>query len=190
MQAIRIALDVDGVLADTMRSWLSLCNSRFSMNLTYDQIDKWNFWRDKGMEESDMETLFNQAWEDWEKMPSTEDNLSKKVELLHQFGDVDIVTARNSMTITNVTKWLDKQKIKRDRIVVVEPDQTKGHLDYDVFIDDSPLNLLDIADRGKFALCYDQPWNRDVSQRENLLRIRGLSDACARIRSLLNSRDG
>ena len=189
MRSLRIALDIDGVLADTMRIWLKLCNDRFDMNLTYDQIDRWNFWRDKGMEEIDMETLFNDAWEDWKTLPPTENNLSRKVELLHELGIVDIVTARNSMTIANVTKWLDKEKIRRNSVVVVEPDQTKGHLDYDVFIDDSPLNLLDIADKGKFALCYDQPWNRNISQRENLLRIRGLSDACARIRSLLNSHD-
>lgn len=188
MPSLRIALDVDGVLADAMPSWLRLCNDRFNLNLTYDQIDKWNFWKDKGMSVKDFERIFNDAWADWKSIPPTEEKLSKKVDLLHKLGYVDIVTGRSPTTMENVTKWLDMQKIRRNRIIVVESDQTKGYLDYDIFIDDSPLNVVDVAERGKTALVYDQPWNRDVSQRENLLRVRDLSEAVTRIRAMLGIR--
>ena len=88
-----------------------------------------------------------------------------------------------------VEKWLAMQKIDYGKIVVVEPDKTKGHLDYDVFIDDSPLNAIDAADRDKTALVYDQPWNRHLDQRDNLLRIRDLSEAASRIRSMLKFKE-
>ena len=186
---LKIALDVDGVLADTIRSWLRLCNIRFGMNLTYDQIDHWNFWKDVGINQDDFEGLFNQAWYDWRVLPPTEDKIAAKVELLKNIGEVDIVTGRTPDTMEYVEKWLAMQKINCNKIVVVEPDKTKGHLDYDVFIDDSPLNAIDATERGKTALVYDQPWNRHLGQRNNLLRIRDLSQAASHIRSMLNFRE-
>jgi len=186
---VKIALDVDGVLADTIRSWLRLCNKRFGMNLTYDQIDHWNFWKDVGINQEDFEGLFNEAWYNWRVLPPTEDKLAAKVELLKNIGKVDIVTGRTLDTMRYVEKWLAMQSINCNKIVVVEPDKTKGHLDYDIFIDDSPLNAIDAAERGKMALVYDQPWNSHLDQRDNLFRIRDLSEAASRIRSMLKFKE-
>lgn len=186
MRNLKIALDVDGVLADTIRSWLKLCNERFGLNLLYEQIDHWNFWKDVGITQQDFEKLFNEAWSDWKSMPPTEDKLSAKVEFLKGFGEVDIVTGRSLDTMGYVKRWLNMHRIKSNRIVLVEPDEAKGSLDYDVFIDDSPLNAVDAAERGKTALIYDQPWNRHVGQRENLLRVKSLSEASSMIRSMFN----
>ena len=40
---MRIALDVDGVLADVIQTWL-IYNNRIRKSITKNEITEWNFW--------------------------------------------------------------------------------------------------------------------------------------------------
>jgi len=55
---------------------------------------------------------------------------------------VEIVTARESSTDSFVKNWLNHHNISFDNYVSVIDGPMKANLDYDVFIDDSPLNIL------------------------------------------------
>jgi hypothetical protein len=51
----------------------------------------------------------------------------------------------------------------------------KADLDYDLFIDDSPLNAEKFLEKKKNFFLYSQPWNRHISAETQ--RIFSLSDA-------------
>ncbi len=55
---------------------------------------------------------------------------------------------------------MQKHKIKYDHIIFEE---NKEELDYNIFIDDSPVNAKKIFDSGKSILLYNQPWNVNVT---------------------------
>jgi uncharacterized HAD superfamily protein len=57
----------------------------------------------------------------------------------------------------------------------------KADLDYDVFIDDSPLNALRILQRNKKVILYSQPWNKHISENQ-IHRISNLSEAVEKIK--------
>jgi len=57
----------------------------------------------------------------------------------------------------------------------------KADLDYDVFIDDSPLNALKILQHNKKVILYSQPWNKHISD-NRILRISNLSEAVEKIK--------
>ena len=51
----------------------------------------------------------------------------------------------------------------------------KADLDYDLFIDDSPLNAEKFTLKNKKFLLYNQPWNQNI-QLKNVNRISNLFD--------------
>jgi hypothetical protein len=58
----------------------------------------------------------------------------------------------------------------------------KANLDYDVFIDDSPLNAIKFLENNKKVILYSQPWNRHI-RNNKLFRISNLSEAIEIIKS-------
>ena len=52
----------------------------------------------------------------------------------------------------------------------------KADLDYDIFIDDSPLNVSNFLKHNKKVILYSQPWNKNISD-DRIHRISNLSEA-------------
>ena len=58
----------------------------------------------------------------------------------------------------------------------------KADLDYDVFIDDSPLNAEKFLKNNKKVILYSQPWNQHIHENK-IQRISNLSEAIEKIKS-------
>jgi len=174
---LRIALDLDGVLADTMRAWLKIWNRRSGEKLEYKDLVEWDFWKRLGISESAFMEIMNEAWRMWKIIPPTESDISEKVSKLRELGKVDIVTARPRETEKYVLEWLEHHGILYDEYVWIRSSRMKPKLDYDVFIDDSPLLADGCILRRKLLLLYDQPWNKNVNEDRYVKRIKGLDEA-------------
>jgi uncharacterized HAD superfamily protein len=79
-------------------------------------------------------------------------------------------------------RWLDKIVISSIEII---SKSEKAGLEYDLFIDDSPITALSVSKKGKICLLYDQPWNRNVHDNDNnnIIRINRLSEAASYIKN-------
>ena len=177
---MKIALDVDGVLADVIQSWLNYNNSIRSKILKHDIVD-WDFWKKFKINRYDFYAELNSCWKDWKSIPPTEANLSFTTQNLLNLGQVDIVTARERSTNSFVKNWLNHFDISYDNYVSVIDGPMKADLDYDVFIDDSPLNASKILESDKKIILYSQPWNCHVSENQ-VYRISTLSEAIEKIK--------
>jgi len=60
-------------------------------------------------------------------------------------------------------EWLDKNEIKYDKIFVETDDKAKmcKELNIDVFIDDTPLKCLEVANTGVTTFIFDNIFNKD-----------------------------
>ena len=58
----------------------------------------------------------------------------------------------------------------------------KADLDYDIFIDDSPLNTSNFIQHNKKVILYSQPWNEHISGKQ-IPKISNLSEAIELIQS-------
>ena len=155
---MKIALDVDGVLADVIEAWL-LYNNKIRPQILRSQISEWNFWKNHEISEFDFYKELSHCWKSWEDIPLTEANIAEATSKLSSLGTVDIVTAREDSTHEDVKKWLKFHKIHFKNYVGVIEGVEKSKLDYDVFIDDSPHNAKSMLEKGKTVLLYSQPWN-------------------------------
>lgn len=174
---IRIALDLDGVLANTMALWIKLWRRRTGQELGFEELVEWDFWRRLGITESEFMRIMNDAWRLWRQLPPTEPGLSEKVSKLRTLGRVDIVTARPEETEEYVFRWLQHHRIPFDDYVRMENSRAKLRLGYDVYIDDSPIVAEEASARRMRVLLYDQPWNRGVGENFYVRRVRGLEHA-------------
>ena len=179
---MKIALDVDGVLADVIQSWLNYNNS-IRQEISKQEISDWDFWKKFKINRYDFYTELSSCWENWMSVPPTETNLSLTTKNLSKIGQVDIVTARERSTDSFVKNWLNHYDISYDNYVSVIDGPMKADLDYDVFIDDSPLNALKIIQQKKKIILYSQPWNQHILE-DQIHRVSNLSEAIEEINSV------
>jgi len=179
---IKIALDFDGVLADTMKLWVFSYNKKFpTKKLTIKDINEWDFYKKEGINLTKEQAfeIFDFCWRHQEFLKSMERNLAYKIEMLGEVGRVDIVTA----VVKNrepIRKWLARKNITNDVVF----DMEKWKLNYDIYIDDSPIIATNVAKEGKMCLLMDQLWNRDVKTNGKIKRIYSLGQAYDVIKSL------
>lgn len=182
---LKIALDVDGVLADVIESWLSY-NNKVRATIMKSQISEWDFWKNHNINKFDFYNELSICWKSWKEIPPTETNIASSTAQLSNIGMVDIVTARDESTHNEVKNWLKFHKINFRNYVGVSEGREKSRLDYDVFIDDSPINAASMLKAGRQVILYTQPWNisfKDVRAK----RIHELKNAVSEIKKLITS---
>lgn len=170
---MKISLDFDGVVADTMGLWAIKYNKKYDKNITFADIKEWDFWKGYGLTLEQAFELFHECWEDWRGLKPLEKNQHHIIAKMAQHGQVDLVTSVSLPYIPIVRKWMSNYHIPIYRVV---PSDKKYELNYDIFIDDSPKNAIEIDKRKKICLLYDQAWNRNVSG-ERILRVKNLEEA-------------
>jgi len=172
MPDLKIAVDLDGVLAEAMVVWCDLYNKRFGGDLELKDIRAWEVWKLVKITRDQFFTLLDDAWLDWKKMPPTEQDVGKQVKLLREFGAVDIVTGRSIRTVSQAKEWLKAHAIPYDRFVRTESTLAKINLAYDVFIDDSPKLMELIASRSRtLGVLYTRPWNLGMQMSPAVRRV-------------------
>jgi len=174
IKLLKVALDFDSVLSDTMVRWVELFNEKKGTKLTKKDVVSWSFWNDFGITMDEAFNIFKEAWSDWKNLPPTEDKISDKVKKLANISTVDVVTHVRNSHLQYVKKWLKNNDIFYEKFVSVQGD--KVDLSYDVYIDDSPNVAQKSSQVGKECLLYDQPWNHEITGKK-ITRIKSLDDA-------------
>jgi 5'(3')-deoxyribonucleotidase len=170
---LKIALDLDGVLADTMETFCMLLNARMSgLNLTPESFNRWNAWEVANITKQEFLRILDEAWFNWRDIPPVEKDLDKKVSNLVRFGRVDIVTGRSEVTVPFAKEWLRSNSIPYEKFVRTVSTTAKADLDYDIFIDDSDHLMSLLASRlYGFGMLYEQPWNRQAKNMPRIFKI-------------------
>ncbi len=164
---MKIAIDFDGVLCNTVQKWIEIFNSDYStkynnLKLSYNKITEFDFYKKFHITHEDSRQIFVQCWESWNELCPTEFFLEQKTKKLSELCSVmDIVTANDYSNKKYLEKFLQKFDIKYNNIVFEED---KEKLSYDIFIDDSLINAQKIFYSGKTVFLYNQPWNANVIQ--------------------------
>ena len=181
---MKIALDVDGVLADVIHVWLSY-NNKFRTTISKSDISEWDFWKKYSIDKFDFYEELSMCWKSWKTIPPTESDISYASRELSKVGTVDIVTARDNSTHKDVKNWLKMHNITFKNYVGVIEGTEKAKLDYDIFIDDSPINAKHMLATGKPVIIYDQPWNLGFYD-SRAKRIKELKNAVNIIKESIN----
>lgn len=170
---LKIAVDLDGVLAESMLVWCERANKEFGTHLSMEDLDSWSSWKKFPISKDDFYRILDESWDEWQKIPPTEPNIAEKVARIEKFGDLDIVTGRSRRTVDAARSWVDNQKIRYSHFVRVLGWRDKIFLNYDVYIDDAP-DLMPLISRSARAwgVLYERPWNRNVGNMPKVLKAK------------------
>lgn len=186
---LNIAVDLDGVLAESMLVWCARANKEFATRLKMEDIDSWSWWKKLPISKDDFYRILDESWGEWQLIPSTEPEIAEKVARVGKFGNLDIVTGRSKRTLEAARNWVDNQKIQYRSFVRVLGWRDKIFLNYDVYIDDAP-DLMPLISRSPSAwgVLYDRPWNRSVANIPKVLRAKSWRQVPALLRKIQTSR--
>lgn len=174
---MRIAVDVDGVLADLAGMLLKIIHEDTGVELGRDFIDEWEFWYKLSMTRQQFLQMLVRAWSRWDEIGLVEDDAADDVEQLATLGEVDILTQRPAETVENVKRWLRHHGIKYRAFTWVPLKSSKTLFRYDAYIDDSPRLAEQLKGKDRLLLLYDQPWNRKIQKSGNIVRVTSLDEA-------------
>ena len=175
---MKIALDMEGVLADSHRVVDQLLLEECGIKFNHDtQATRWSAWELIGIPERAYLILGGRAW--LERDVGVYDSFSGGiVEALRHVGhEVDILTARGAPRIADIKReWLKEHVAGSPKLVEPPRGVSKGKMPYDLLIDDGLHNIVSQVGEGKRAIIYDRVWNRGCMALELTKRYRSLAD--------------
>lgn len=163
---MRIGIDIDGTLAEPMEL---LCK-KYGIEIP----SIWNYFETKGMTKQFLRD-FESVWKnDWKIIPLIEQDAPKIMNSLVQKGvKFDAVTA---MYGSDKSKWIDYHNLPCDDLIEVEHGIDKALYDYDMFVDDSPVNYNAFVKAGKTCALFDRSWNRHIDAEIRISSILEISN--------------
>lgn len=158
---MRVALDQDSTLADTMSTAFNLMLGP-DHDYSPEDSDSWEW----GEEEFGQFRFLSALWHAWSIRPlhiePMETGLEETTARLAEHHTVDVVTAHPDHPGISEGKqhWLSYNGIQYEEFVPVTNGESKAELDYDIYIDDKPALPPKVTDATVYLI--DASHNQDA----------------------------
>lgn len=167
-----LGIDIDGVLADSYRSWLPLLNQQFGTS--HSEVTDLHFEKLFPVAADSIETYFYTHFEALFALPPPVPHARRSLAVLRHFSRLILLTTRRQIEAPVTYAWLKKWRIPYDAILFTEG-QPKGPIASKfavvAAIDDDPEQIVSLNTSGIATLLFDAPYNRCFSNPE-ILRVR------------------
>lgn len=179
---MRLGIDLDGVVANFIKGWMTRYNIEFGADLTEDLVDHWDAAADL--------THFDQLGDFWDwagadgrgptvfrhlaAYPGARETLCE----LAQDHDIVILSMKPDWAASDTFAWIAEQHLPTREVHLL---RDKWLVDCDVYLDDSPHALPGLVkNRPNSVVCrFVRPWNTPV---EGAMDIHSWADFCAYIK--------
>lgn len=182
----RVALDVEGVLANVHGAFLPEYNDEHGTDYQPSDVTHWEWMGDEIPHDEFIEWTDEMWAERWWSIPPAENNLWMTVADLNEGVEgLDIVTARTGVE-SEVKAWLLWSGIRPgdyDEFVSIDRSRSKAELGYDVYVDDKPY-LAEKLGRGQMQYMIARPYNDGYGDHERAARVGSVYEAVAEIAGL------
>ncbi len=158
---MKIGVDIDGVVANFVASFIPLVQQRLGLTLREEDIYVHDLYLVLGiLPDTAMKLIRDTIRCDLEPYPGAIRGLSR----LRQRHEVTLVTARPP-DMTDITeKWLARRKVPHDHLLHFEEGLKHKHqYAFDVFVDDHLREAFGFVNRVPHIIIFDHPWNRTLN---------------------------
>ena len=163
---MRLGIDLDGVVANFIKGWMSRYNAEFGADLTEDMVDHWDaaadlthfpdlseFWHWAGAS-GQGPTVFR----DLETFPGAISTLRS----LAKDHDIVILTMKPDWAAADTFAWIADNRIPTREVHLL---RDKWRVPCDIYLDDSPYAVPGLVrNRPESVFCrFVRPWNSPVA---------------------------
>lgn len=182
-----LGLDLDDVLSDSMGVWLRMAEETLGIKSHKREITRYHLTEIfSSLTTMQVREMFRTLWSDYRTMPMLDPDIPKIVGRLKDRYDIAITTATSAKP-EDATAWLAQNGIAYDRLVLFNTASEKHQAEgVDIYIDDHPEVVENVASVGKEAILFRQPWNEELITRNPNPNIT-VVDSWRQIESLLLS---
>lgn len=186
---MKIALDIDNVLAETFKSFLEFYKDRFK-EISLEDIQDEYFWTLISVSKGDFLYLFKDFYKQnkidvVENSPKGMEYLSTKHELVFitsrspELKEKTLVYLKNNFGITApkilFSQYHGEDMMSKEEFCVLEK--------VDLLIEDSMFHSISCADKGILVFLLDRPWNKTASH-ERITRCKDWAEIIENVRRM------
>lgn len=155
--SLKIAVDVDGTLADIHTPFIEELNKNHEANTRLDDITDYDF--ATAFDHIDLATeeivkVLQEIWHSETEIKPIDENAASIISKLSENNQIDIVTANEAHEPIRI--WLEKNSIPHENFIHSTFD--KHNLDYDIFVDDNPRLAKREPEK---TILFERPWNEN-----------------------------
>ncbi len=191
---LRFAIDFDGVLFDQVPHIIQGFQELHGVDISPVESWQWNLSEHPAVRQAELSE--DEIWEVFrhlevqEPIHRTQPLDAYALDVLSAWRDaghvVHIVTSRPERARSSVELFLDHNEVPHHDLHM----GIHHKIDWDVLIDDLPINVDRAVEAGKRALLFDQPYNRDHPAEDNPLRVQDWAHVEDVIDQVVNGRNG
>lgn len=169
MEVNRIGIDVDGVIRDIYTPLIQCAKNSFPSQ-TIMEYSKWNYKLSDNFEIKDKIYSFLSNPETAEKIFFTNATAYSGMVIFMLYmarrGKEICIITRNITTQRMILtiKFLEKIGITPNEVHFGDTDEFKRHIDCDLYIEDSPKEILYYRSNNKYVIVPERPWNKEISE--------------------------
>jgi len=184
MGKIRIAIDIDNVIADFEGAFRREINKKYNYELKRKDIKEFDFHKCTNLTEKQEQMLFNDfinndGFVNLKLIRGSRENITK----IKENNFIILITSRPK-ALRNITlEWFRRKRVPYDKIIWSK----NKHLQktkYDILIEDKFEYALDVAKKDRKVILIDYPWNRKNIFHRNIIRVKKWNDIVSVIRKL------
>lgn len=160
---MRLGIDIDGVLADALTTWLEHLNRHFDQKKARKDMVHYQFEKVFSVSWEEMDGFFRSNQEILLTNISPMEKAQETMEQLAGEHEILLITARPQEYRSITEKWLNEHSIPYHELIMTDFLDKSGHClncGLDLFIEDSLENAISIHACGIPVLLFDAPYNK------------------------------
>ena len=160
---MRIGVDIDGVLADSLPLWVTELNKFFNKNKRVEDIHLYEIHKTYEITPDDLELFLDRKGRFLMSEPAPVPGSSYYLGRLKQFYEICIITARDKKYYQETLDWLNKNSLPYDDLLLLGSHEKKEYClekDLKVLVEDTLEIGIKVSAAGIPVLLMDAPYNR------------------------------
>lgn len=191
-----IAVDIDQVLADTLKIYLQYHNTKYFTRFAEEDCHSLNWWEVFGISEEEFMSDYEKFMEEgWNAKIKPVIGSQKGVDALSAKHKLIAITARPTIIAPSTERWMKMyypgkfQKVYYTRRTLLAAEVESKHdicikTGADMLIDDSYEYAKKCADNGLKTLLYTWPWNRNYKLPPFIERVHSWKEILQKVNTL------